>query len=176
MKKSIKILVLMVVLMIVMISNVMATSGATIAEDLYNTLSPYGMTMADKVRVERYQKSHTVTDEQASAIMEQANLVVAVFKEAGVTNARKLTKAQRNQVREYIIEAGSVVGLKVVFVSEDKANIYDSDGKLLEVYWLTADGKLAYTGNNINTILVVSSIVAIALAGTVVAIRTKKED
>ena len=87
---------------------------------------------------------------------------------AGVTNYAELTTAQKSSMKTIANEAADILGVKLVFKT-GSVEVY-KDGKLVETVSET-DGKLAYTGNNVNVVLVVSIIAIIALAITVVAKR-----
>ena len=63
--------------------------------------------------------------------------------------------------------AAEIANVKLVFKT-GSVEIYDQNGKLIETI-TENNGKLAYTGNNVNIVLVVSVIATIALAITVVA-------
>ena len=78
-----------------------------------------------------------------------------------------MTKAQKQQVRAICQEAADILGLKLTYVN-GTVEVY-KDGTLIEVFTFT--DTLPYTGNNINTILVVSSIAVLALATGLVAKR-----
>ena len=127
------------------------------------------MTSADKVKIERFLSENPVTDAEADAILAKADEAIAIVEESGVTDLSKLTTAQKNQLKEIAKSAAEIVNVTLVFKTSS-VEIY-KDGKLIET--VTANnGKLAYTGNNLNMILVVSTISIIALAITVAAKRT----
>ena len=88
---------------------------------------------------------------------------------AGVQNYSDLTTAQKNELKSIATEAAKLIDVQLVF--KTKAVDVIKDGKVIEAVTLN-DGKLAYTGNNINVVLVVSLIAIIALAITVVAKKT----
>ncbi len=168
MKKTLIITILVVMLTMITISGVNAATKATLADDLYTKLSAYGVTEADKVKAERYLADNTITDEQANAILAKADEAVAIMKSEGVTDVKKLSTDAKNKVKAIAQSAASEAGLSLTF-SKGKVEVYNAQGKLIETVTLSNTGKLAYTGNNINIILVVSSIAVIALAATVVA-------
>lgn len=168
MKKTLTIVALMVIVTMLTISGVNAATKATLADDLYTKLSAYGATEADKVKVERYIADNNVTDEQANTILAKADEAIAVMKAEGVTDVTKLSAESKSKIQAIAQDAASVIGLKLTF-SKGKVEIYNAEGKLVETVTLSNTGKLAYTGNNVNTILVVSSVAVIALAATVVA-------
>ena len=92
---------------------------------------------------------------------------------AGTTDYNKLTDAQKEQLKSIANSAASIVDVKLVF-KKGTVEIYDNKGKLIETVGQN-NGKLAYTGNNVNVVLTTSVIAVIALAITVVTKRTVHE-
>lgn len=166
MKKTLIVSILMSIILFVGASVVSAATTETLADELYVKGKKYGMTTADKVRIERYLSENPVTDEQANQIMSKADEAVAVMKNAGVTNYNKLTQDKKSELKTIAKETADIVGAKLVFKS-GSVEIYDANGKLIETV-AQNNGKLAYTGNNsVNVVLTVSVIAMIALAITV---------
>ena len=166
MKKTLIVSILMSIILFVGASVVSAATTETLADELYVKGKKYGMTTADKVRIERYLSENPVTDEQANQIMSKADEAVAVMETAGVTNYNKLTQDKKSELKTIAKETADIVGAKLVFKS-GSVEIYDANGKLIETV-AQNNGKLAYTGNNsVNVVLTVSVIAMIALAITV---------
>lgn len=165
MKKVLTISILAVMLVLMVVTGVNATTNDNLAETLYNKGAKYGMTSADRVKIERYLADYPVTEAEANAIVAKADEAVKVMEEANVTDYRKLSKEQKAKVKSIANEAASIVNATLVFKT-GSVDIY-KDGKLIETVSINANsGKLAYTGNN-NIVLVVSSIAVIALASVV---------
>lgn len=166
MKKTLVITILFVMVALLATTVVNATSSSELADTLYNLGSKYGMTSADKVKIERYLADNPVTDDEANQIVAKAEEAVAIMEEAGVTDITKLSTAQKNQLKTIANEAASIVGITISI----KAGVVEfyKDGKLIETATLN-NGKLAYTGNSTNVVLVVSSIAIVALATGIVA-------
>ena len=169
MKKVLSILILFVLLSTLTLT-VNATSADDLADTLYSMGSPYGMTSSDKVRIERYLSDNDVTDEQAEEIVSIAEEAVAVMEAAGATSYSDLTTAQKNELKSLANEAADILGLTLTF-SQGRVDIYQN-GVLIESVTLEND-KLVYTGNNINIVLVVSTVAIIAVA--LVAIISRKK-
>ena len=169
MKKVLTISLLLVMLVMAFAGVVNATTTETLADELYAKGQKYGMTAADKVKVERYLAENPVTDEQANTIIAKADEAVAVMEEAGVTSYDKLTTAQKDKIKSIATSAAEVIDVKLVF-KKGAVEIYNKDGKLIETVTQN-NGKLAYTGNSVNAVLVVSVIAIIALAIIVVPKR-----
>ena len=166
MKKTLVITILFVMVALLATTVVNATSSSELADTLYNLGSKYGMTSADKVKIERYLADNPVTDDEANQIVAKAEEAVAIMEEAGVTDITKLSTAQKNQLKTIANEAASIVGITISI----KAGVVEfyKDGKLIETATLN-NGKLAYTGSSTNVVLVVSSIAIVALATGIVA-------
>ena len=168
MKRLFAVTILFVVLMTVLATSVNAVSTSEMIEKLYQMGQPYGMTQADKVKMERFFADNPVTEAQADQIIAKGEEAVALMQAAGTTNYKELTTEQKNQLKAIANEAASIVGVSLVF-KKGTVEIY-KDGVLVET--ITANnGTLAYTGNTTNMILVVSSVAIIALAATAVARR-----
>lgn len=173
MKKSLLISILTAVIVMACATLVNATTTATLAEELYAKGKKYGMTSADKVKVERYLSENTVTDEQANAIVAKADEAIAIMEAAGTTDYSKLTDAQKDQVKSIANSAADIIDVKLVF-KKNTVEIYNNAGKLIETIG-NNNGKLAYTGNNVNVVLTTSVIAVIALAITVATKRISNE-
>ena len=167
--KMLAIALIVIMLLMTFATAVFATTSDELGSKLYAKGKKYGMTSADKVKIERFLSENPVTDAEADAILAKADEAIAIVEESGVTDLSKLTTAQKNQLKEIAKSAAEIVNVTLVFKTSS-VEIY-KDGKLIET--VTANnGKLAYTGNNLNMILVVSTISIIALAITVAAKRT----
>ena len=166
MKKTLTVVILFVMLVSLLATGVSAVSTDEMIEKVYNMAVPYGATSADKVKMERFFADNPITDEQADQIVAKAEEAVALMQSAGTTNIKDLTVDQKSQLKSIANEAASIVGVSLVFKA-GTVEIY-KDGKLVET--LTSNtGTLAYTGNTMNIVLVVSSIAIIALGTAVIA-------
>ena len=166
MKKVLTIAILFVMVAMLATSVVNAATTSELVDKIYSMGEKYGLTSADKVRLERFLSDNPVSEEEADQLIAKAEAAVKVMEDAGVTSVSELTTAQKNQLKSIANEAADIVGVTLVF-SSSKVEIY-KDGKLVET--VTAnDDKLAYTGNSINAVLVVSSVAIIALAAVIVA-------
>ena len=94
---------------------------------------------------------------------------VKVMEDAGVTNVSKLNSKQLDKIKSIANEAATIVDVTLKF-KKNSVEIY-KDGKLIEEV-TSNNGKLAYTGNNVNAVLAVSSVTVIALA-TVFVVKKK---
>ena len=174
MKKLIIISIVFMMVAMFTVSTVKAVSGATIVNDIYNLGKKYGFTESDKLRADRYVADNPITDEQATAIYAKAEEAIKYLEETDAKNVKKLdtqlTKEQKLKFENLCQEAASIVGVTLTY-NNGNVDVY-KNGKKIDTYTFT-DGKLPYTGNNINVILVVSSVAVIALA-TFAIVRKKK--
>ena len=172
MKKVLKIVFFVLLLIVVNMSSVKAVTSSQLADKLYSMGASYGITASQRVQMERYLSDNPVTEEEANSIVEKANEAIQIMDQAGIKDVTKLTSADKSKITQLAKEAASIVGVTLQFGS-DSVSIY-KDGKLIDqITSSTASGKLAYTGNNIYKILVVSSVVAVALIA-IIYIKEKK--
>lgn len=172
MKKILSIAVLFVIIATMCVTVVNATTSSELADTLYEMGKPYGLTTADKVKIERYVSDYNVTDEEADAVVAKAEEAVKVFEDAGVTKFSELSAEEVSELKTIANEAADILGIKLTF--EGKSVKMYKDGKLIETV-TNNNGKLSYTGNSTNTVLVVSSIAAVAVVALAVAFVARKK-
>ena len=168
MKKIISTLILFVMIVALATTLVKAVTASSLVSDLYGLGKKYGATNADKVKAERFVSENPITDAQAQEIYAKAQEAIKVLEEAGATNFKKLNTElnaeQKKKFRAICQEAADIFGVTLTY-RNGNVEVY-KDGKLIDVYTFT--DKLAYTGKNVNLVLVVSSVAVIALAATFV--------
>ena len=148
MKKTLTVAVLFVMLVSLLVTGVNAVSTSELVEKLYEMGQPYGITSADKVKLERFLSENPVSDSDANAILAKAEEAVAIMEEAGVTDVKQLTTEQKNQIKSLANDAASILGVTLVFKAGN-LEVY-KDGKLVEALSYSND-KLAYTGNTVKS-------------------------
>ena len=173
MKKTLSTIILVAILVIVLGGVANAATTKTLADELYAKGQKYGMTTADKVKIERYLAENPVTDEEANSLVSKADEAIAIMEKAGTTDYNKLTTDQKDEMKSIATSAANTINAKLVF-KKGTVEIYNNAGKLIETVGQN-NGKLAYTGNNVNVVLTTSVIAIIALAITVVTKRTVHE-
>lgn len=173
MKKSLIISIIVAIILMASSTIVKAVTTETLAEELYVKGQKYGVTEADKVKIERYLTENPVTEEKANAIIAKADEAIAVMESAGTTDYNKLTTSQKDKLKSIATSAADIIDVKLVF-KKGTVEIYDNTGKLIETVGQN-NGKLAYTGNNTSVILTTSVIAIIALTITVATKRTVHE-
>ena len=125
-----------------------------------------GMTDENRVKAKRYLTENPVTDAQADAIIAKGNEIIELMNKVNIWDPSKLSKSDKEKFMAIAREAADVIGLKLVF-HPHSVDVYDTNGKLIDN--ATLGNELIYTGNNINYVLVISSIATIALVAGIVA-------
>ncbi len=171
MKKILTIAILFVMLTMAAMTVVNAATSSTLADELYAIGSKYGMTAAEKVKMERYLSDYPLSNADCDRILALAKEADQIMIDNGTTDYKSLPTDVKNQLKALANEAASIAGVELDF-TKDGIKVY-KDGKLIEdITETTTSGKLAYTGNN--NALVVSTIAVIALAATGITVATKK--
>ncbi len=162
MKKIVSSIVMLAIMLTMFLgTSVNAATTDELVDKIYSMGQPYGLTSSDKVRLERFLADNPVTEAEADTLIAKAEEAVAVMENAGATSVSELTREQKNELQGIAKEAASIVGVNLVFKA-GTVEIY-KDGKLIESI-SNNYGKLAYTGNNISTVAVVSLVAIFALA------------
>ena len=169
MKKIISIVAIFAILMVGAMSAVNAASSSTLADQLYAIGSKYGMTAADKVKMERYLSENALSNSDCDDILAKAKEADEIMQENGTTDYKSLPADVKAQLKSLANQAASIAGVTLDFKS-DRIDVY-KDGK-----WINSFGSsnLVPTGAQDNTALVVSSVAVIALAATAITVATKK--
>ena len=168
MKKTLSV-ILLIVMILTVSTSVKAISNSELSSKLYALGAKYGMTSADKVKIDRYLRDYPVTSAEADQVLAKAEEAVQLMENAGVTDYRKLSPEQKSKLQSIANEAASIVGVTLTY-NDGEIEVY-KDGKLIETLGVTSSSKLAYTGNSVNAVLVVSSVAVLALATIFVAKR-----
>lgn len=169
MKKILTITMILIMLVMLGTTTVKAVTSATLADEIYEKGKEYGITASDKVKIERYLTENPVTEEEAEQIMSKVEEAKKIMVDLNAKNYDDLTKEQKNQLKDIAVSVAEIIDVKLVF-KQGAVDIYNNEGKLIETI-TENNGKLAYTGNGVNIVLVVSVIAVIALAITVVTKR-----
>ena len=170
MKKLLMIMSIIITVMLIGAINVKAASNTELINTVYNIGSKYGLTSADKVKIERYLADNPVTEQEADSLISKAEEIDAIMKEAGVTDPTKLSQADKDRIQSIANEAASILKVSLV-IKNGNAEIY-KDGKLIENVSIN-NGKLAYTGNNNYVIFGISAVAIVALV--IVCIMKKRK-
>lgn len=166
MKKILSIGILFVIMALSTSTIVNAVTSAELPNELYNRGAKYGVTVSDKIKMERYLSDYPVSDEDAGRILSKAGEAARLMDSFGKTRISDLTKSEFNQLKTIANEIAEILDITLVFKS-NSVEIY-KNGKLIEVI-KTKNGKLVYTGNKTNIILVVSLATVLALVTGIIA-------
>ena len=168
-----KILVMMSIIIAVMLIGAMNVNAATNAElvnKVYSIGSKYGLTSADKVKIERYLADNPVTEAEADTLISKAEEIDSIMESAGVTDPTKLTQADKDRIQSIANEAAAILDVSLV-VKNGTVEVY-KDGKLIESASVN-NGKLTYTGSS-NYVILGSLAVAIVALVIVCVMRKRK--
>ena len=165
MKKVLSIAMLAIILLAVLSGSVSAATKSEMLNQIYSIGAKYGMTSADKVRLERYVNASDVTESQVSTLVSKAQAIATVMDNAGVTKYSNLTEAQKAEVKSLASQGASAVNLSLVF-KPSAVDVYKNGVKVESI--VENNGKLAYTGSNMNVALIVGSVAVIALLSTAI--------
>ena len=169
MKKFLTIAILFVIIMMSALTVVNAATTDSLPDELYAIGSKYGMTSAEKVKMERYLKDNPLSDDDCNSIVALAKEADQIMKDNNTTDYKALPDDVKTQLRSLAVQAADIAGVTLDFTS-DGINIY-KDGKLIESITSANIGKLAYTGNATNIAIIVSAVAVIAIAATVLVKR-----
>ena len=171
MKKLLATTILFVMVAMLATTIVTAATNSTLPNELYAIGSKYGMKESDKLKMEKYLNDYPLSDDDCNEILALANQADKIMQDNNTTNYKTLPNDVKAQLKSLANQAAAIAGVTLDFKT-DRIDVY-KDGKLIEAITDT-DGKLPYTGNEINVAVVVSSIAVIALAATGIAVATKK--
>ena len=176
MKKTVKIFMLVVLLLILATTIVSANAGEELLAELSKTYTVGGkeltISSADKVKIERYLAEHEITEAQKNTLLEKLNGIIDIMNSENVSDPAKLSKENKEKAIKLAEEGASAINLKLVADTvSNTIKIYDNNGKLVETAKIE-NGKLAYTGNN-SYIYVVAPVVALIAIATFAIVRKK---
>ena len=165
MKKFLTVTMLVIMLMMVALTTVNAATTSTLPGELYAIGSKYGMKESDKVEIERYLSENALSEADCNKILALAKEADAVMTEQGTTDYKSLPADVKSKLQSLANSAASIAGVTLDFTAKG-VEVY-KDGKLIST--VTSKDALPYTGNEMNTVLVVSSVAVVALATAFIA-------
>jgi hypothetical protein len=182
MKKFLKI---SVVFMIMLACSV-CVAKATTSDDLYAYLSQTFTVNGQSVTIDaenlnkakRYLNQYPVTEAQAEEVKAQVQGTIAIMNEAKVSDYKKLSAAQKEQVKSKIVAAGNAVGAKIVFSSNSNgkttADIYSPDGILFDSVTVSGSDGLVQTGSDYSFVVyAIAGVAVVAVAAVVISKKNK---
>ena len=176
MKKSIKILMLTLIVLALLVPMVKATTHSELLDYLMKSHKIAGKDVSiseeNKVKIKRYLSENTLTDEQATKIKAKVDEGIALMERAGVSDPAYLSVSDKVKLIDIGKDAAAVAGLTLVVDSNnDSIEIY-KNGTLIESA-STTPGKLVQTGTTHYSYVIIPSIAIIAVAVALV-VRKKR--
>lgn len=174
MKKALTVALLFVMIMTVAMTVVNAATMATkdtLASEVYAIGSKYGMTAEQKRQVEIILANRDLDDYECDKILTYAKSAAQIMDDNGLKSYEDLKNASADikaELRTLANSAADYAGVTLKFTADGIVVIDSETGKTLTTF--TDPSKAPYTGSN--SILVISSVVAIALVAAVVTKRT----
>lgn len=165
MKKNIRILLILIIIMIVTMPFVKATTPSEELVSYIKGKQKKYISDADIVRIERYLKEYPVTAEECEKLKQKIDSAMAIVENSGVQDFKQISQTDKNKLKSIANEAATIVDVRLVF-KEDSVEIY-KNGKQVESVQFNSN-KLSYTGRNnefdkIETIAI--AIFALAITG-----------
>lgn len=174
MKKITILLITIFVVLMAFASKSSATTKAELEEYMTSEKEFNGTKLiirdTDKVKLERYFKSHDMTEEQATKIQSIIEKSIKFMNTDGAKSPNRVsTKEKKKELFSYAEEAAKILGLSVTYdASEERLDIYEN-GKLYDsLYWgveketglVTTEPQYKKTGvTNYNSVAVVGVMV-----------------
>lgn len=143
MKKSIRILLISIIIMVLIIPFANAeTSSEELVSYIRSKQKKY-ISEADLVRIERYLKEYPVTKTEVESLKQKIDSAIAIVDDSGVKDFKKISETDKNKLKSIANEAATIVDVRLVF-KEDSVEIY-KNGKQIENVQFNSN-KLSYTG------------------------------
>ena len=117
MRKILTIMLLITLLLTLFCTIVSATTQEELEQYLTKTHKIAGeevsLTVADKVKVQRYFSENKLTDEQATKIKAKVDEGISLMNKEGVSNPLKLNKKSKTELLDIAEEAAAIAGLTI---------------------------------------------------------------
>ena len=176
MKRTIKILMLTLIVLALLIPMVKATTQNELQDYILGTHKIAGkdvcLTDENKGKVKKFFSNNTLTDDQATKIKAKIDEGIAFMDKAGVTDLSKLTTAQKKDLINLGKDAAAIAELTLVADSANNTIELYKDGVFIESISINP-GILVQTGTTHYSYIIVPSVAIIAVAVTLV-LRKKK--
>ena len=167
MKKTVTIILLIMLALILISKTTNAMTKAELKEYLFSKHEISGhqmeLTSVEKKQVEDFYAKYDITDEQADFIKQKVEECKAIMTKAGVTQVQQLSKADKHTLLVKGQEAALKMGLAV-----DMSTGVITDATTGEVIFVMPKGKLTQTGSDNFEYLFPAGIAIIAVASLLV--------
>lgn len=176
MKKTLKIMIVAVLLMVIA-TTVNAYTNDELITYLTSSKTVAGKTVTltadEKGAVKKYLEANPLSDEDAAAVKAKAEAAIAVMDEANTTDVTKLSDADKEKLLTLVNSAADIAGVTVkVDTAKKSVTVSDKAGKVIFAEKYTTRSTLTYTGANYAMYIV--PVVAIIAVAMVVVIKRNK--
>jgi len=171
MKKTLKVLLFMLVAVLAMTTAVSASTTSDLIDYIEaSDARPY-LTDADIVRIERHLKQYPISESEEKQLEKKLDEAIKVVNGGSL---HKLTSAQKTELKNIANEAAAILDINLVFKT-DRIDMY-KDGKWIETVYIRNNQLLVYTGNTTNKVAIagVTAVAIVALATTIYVVRKKR--
>ncbi len=176
MKKTIKILMLTMLLIALLVPMVKATTQSELEEYVLGTHKIAGkdvsLSAENKGKVKNFFKNNTLTDDQCTKIKAKIDEIIAIMNKANVSEPAKLSSKDKSDIISLGQAAASIANCKLVVDTANNTIELYKDGVLIDST-STNPGQLVQTGTPNYAYVIVPSVAIIAVAVAFV-IRKKK--
>lgn len=165
MRKSVKICLLLVAVLMLFTASVSATTTDELVEYLSKEHTVAGkkvkISAENKVKLERYFKEYPVSSAEADSIIVKVEEAKKIMDDAGVSDPTKLSQADKDKIIDLANEVADILDVTIEYNSGE-VKVY-KEGTLIGTVSIN-QGKLVYTGNSSNTIVAISIVAVVAAA------------
>ena len=177
MKKTLKVILLAVIL-ISIASSVMAYSNDDLIAELTSSRTVAGKKVtltADEIgAVKKQLNANPLSDEEAAAIKSKVDSIISIMDEAGTTDVTELSDADKEKVKSLAVSAGNIADVNISFNTGNKTfTVTNKDGKTLYKENYTTRKTMTYTGATNNVVYIVPVVAIVAVAMFVVIKKNK---
>lgn len=171
MKKSIKIVLISLIVLLSMTTMTKAASSNEVIDYLESECGEY-VTDADMKIVRDYFKQYPISDEEGEQLIAKAKAVKKIIDNGSSSRVRSFTATEKQQLKDIANEAARIIDVNLVFKSNARVDVY-KDGVKIQSFYLSGNNRiLTYTGSSIN-VIVISGIAIVAIASVAFIVRKK---
>lgn len=171
MKKSIKIVLISLIVLTSMTTITRAASSNEVIDYLESECGEY-VTDADMKIVRDYFKQYPISDEEGEQLKSKIKEVKKIIDNGSSSRVRSFTAAEKQQLKDIANEAARIIDVNLVFKSNARVDVY-KDGVKIQSFYLSGNNRiLTYTGSKSN-VIVISGIAIVAVASVAFIVRKK---
>lgn len=176
MKKTLKIMIVAILLMVIA-TTVNAYTNDELIAYLTSSKTVAGETVTltsdEKGAIRSYLEENPLSDEDAAKVKAQAEEVIAIMDAAGTTDITELSDADKSKITSLVNSAADIAGVVVnVDAGKKTVSVETKAGKTLFAEDYTTRKTITYTGANYAMYIV--PVVAIIAVAMVVVIKRSK--